>query len=429
MQLKVLRANCKVILLGFALLLAACKNRQGEGRAKHFFKGYEEVAKSSTNVPSISIEDNNSRTIKIDKKRIADFFLIQDVIDSIWYVKLETNSYNLIGNIDELYFDDGLIFVVDREIAATVFIFDKEGKIISKISKVGKGPGEYVGINNVAIDRHNNTVLLYDMASRKINCYDYKGRFLKEERTMFYFSDIKIHPKSGDYVFATYGASNEHIPAIAYNYLIVEDSTNKMNYKGVPFTPALSDLTLWSNFKLNDDNDTIGYTPRFSDSILVFNGAADKLFVKYKFDFGASGLKYENKYTMETKELYAYLNNKELVYFSGKYAETKQYLYFNLITEEKMVHGFYERGTQQSAVTYGIGTDNYKVPVFATPFTNFDDWFVGVVPVSGFIGNKKNFSARMKDDPMFGKLMNTTEENDNPVLAFYKFKNIKDISK
>lgn len=427
--MKVLSECCKVILLSVSLLSAACGDRQGEGRAKRFFKGYEEVAGRSNNVPPVLIEDNSASTIKIDKKSIADFFLMQDIIDSIRYVKLETNNYNLVGKIDELYFDDGLIFIIDREIAATIFIFDKDGKIISKIHNVGKGPGEYVGINNVAIDRQHKTVLLYDMNSRKINYYDYKGRFLKEERTMVYFSDIKVHPKTGDYVYATYGASNEHIPSIEYNYLIVGDSTKKFNYKGLPFTPALSNLSLWGNFGLNDNNNLIGYTPRFSDSILVFNDTANKLLVKYIFNCGASGLKYEHKYTMNTKELYAYLNKKELLYFSGKYTETNKYLYFNLITENKIVHGLYEKGTQQLALTYGVGTDNYTLPVFAMPITKFDDWFVGVVPVSNFIGNKNNFNARMKDDAAFAKLINTTQENDNPVLAFYKFKSLKDIGK
>ncbi|OQP61071.1 hypothetical protein A3860_04965 [Niastella vici] len=430
MQLKVFRESCKAILLGVSLLSVACGNKeQGEARAKRFFKGYEDVAGRSTNVPSVLIENNGAPTIKIDKKSIAELFLMQDIVDSIRYVKLETNNYNLIGRIDELYFDDGLIFVVDKEIASSVFIFDKEGKIISKIHNVGKGPGEYLGVNNVAIDRRHKRILLYDMYSRKINYYDYKGRFLKEERTMIYFSDIKIHPKTGEYVFATYGIPNLHIPSLAYNYLIVGDSTKKFNHKGIPFTPELSVLSLWGNFGLNDNNNLIGYTPRFSDSILAFNVAADKLLVKYIFDCGANGLKYENKYTMDTKELYTYLNKKELLYFNGKYIETNKYLYFTLVTENKIVHGLYEKGTQQLVVTSGVGNDNYTVPVFAMPVTNFDDWFVGVVPVSRFIWNKNNFNARMKDDPGFAKLINTTQENDNPVLAFYKFKSLKDLGK
>ena len=46
------------------------------------------------------------------------------ILNNARYVKLETLDNNLIGKIDELYFIDSTIVVVDKDIAKAVFLFD-----------------------------------------------------------------------------------------------------------------------------------------------------------------------------------------------------------------------------------------------------------------------------------------------------------------
>jgi hypothetical protein len=47
------------------------------------------------------------------------------VIDDYSIIPLESNDQCLIGNIDKVIFSDDQIFILDKNIAKTVFVFDK----------------------------------------------------------------------------------------------------------------------------------------------------------------------------------------------------------------------------------------------------------------------------------------------------------------
>lgn len=422
----ILNSKIDKVILGLIIFISlnSCNEEsKRESRSKSFFSGYEQIMEQDDEVQNLNFSKNKAKQIDLKKKEIRNFLIMKDFIDTIKYVKLETNLENLIGSIDELYFDDDYIFIVDKAITNTVNIFNSAGQFINRIKKLGKGPGEYSGIDNVAIDYTKKLILVYNMNSRKINYYNYQGKFVKSIRTFFYFAEIKVQKTSGDYVFSTYGAPNIHIPAIAYNYLIVTDSLQNIKAKGIPFTENESELSLWGNFGLHLNNHLITYTPRYSDSIITVN-PKNELVANYTFDFGADKIKSENMYKLKTAALDSYLQNKSLLYFNGNFSESSTHLYFNLITDTKMAHGFYDKRTHKSFTCFGLATDNYVVPIFSIPMATFKDWFVGVETASAIVNSKEKFGARIKKDALFANLINSTSENDNPILVFYKMKKL-----
>ena len=95
-------------------------------------------------------------------------------------VFLETNSNSLIKRIDKVMMDDDFLFVFDKSLNS-LFIFDKKGKYISKISSVGSGPREYMQLNDVCIDPVNKQIVLGPDYPRKLMFFDYSGNFLSEK--------------------------------------------------------------------------------------------------------------------------------------------------------------------------------------------------------------------------------------------------------
>ena len=99
----------KIYLLTILLVLSSCN---GGSSDKEF--------------PAINKVEDHIKIIKIPKeissgKEIFEMDFSR-VVKDFDVVALETTPEALVGNIDELFFDDEKIFVVDRRVAKSIFI-------------------------------------------------------------------------------------------------------------------------------------------------------------------------------------------------------------------------------------------------------------------------------------------------------------------
>src|SRR5690606_33642192 len=113
------------------------------------FPNYTEAEEASTALKPYPVDSSRVLDIAVDMAQVEDYLYVQDVIDSIRYVMLETTDECLIGNISELYVDGQFIFIVDNTIFESVFVFDESGHFLNKIGRLGRGPAEYAGVNGV----------------------------------------------------------------------------------------------------------------------------------------------------------------------------------------------------------------------------------------------------------------------------------------
>ena len=96
--------------------------------------------------------------------------LIDNIIDSIWYIKLETTENALInfgGN--ELAVGDSSIFILSNN---SIFLFDKNGTFINKSCKYGQGPKDIGYINKITWNQSKKELYALDVMNAKILIYD-----------------------------------------------------------------------------------------------------------------------------------------------------------------------------------------------------------------------------------------------------------------
>lgn len=75
------------------------------------------------------------------------------------YIPLETRDDILIGFIKKIEYHDGMFYVLDYD-SNKIYIFDNEGKHYFTLSRQGRGPGEYVGVDDFALDEEKNLYVL-----------------------------------------------------------------------------------------------------------------------------------------------------------------------------------------------------------------------------------------------------------------------------
>jgi hypothetical protein len=130
--------------------------------------------------------DNNANTLMVSLNMDDDQKIdLTEFIDSVRFIRLETNDECLIGRIQNVIYYDGIYYIQDN-FASSVFAFDETGKFIFKICKKGRGPGEYIKISRLLIDYSKNRLLIYDNEMRKMIYYTLDGNHIKD---IHHFSD------------------------------------------------------------------------------------------------------------------------------------------------------------------------------------------------------------------------------------------------
>lgn len=107
--------------------------------------------------------------------------LLSEFVDSIAYVKLETSEESMMVRVGEIIIKNQYIYAVDYGQSA-VLVFDKKGKFVSKLAKVGEGPDEYKRLGPVFISEDEKFVEIIDFV-------DEKSRILKFSNISFKLLD------------------------------------------------------------------------------------------------------------------------------------------------------------------------------------------------------------------------------------------------
>ena len=137
----------------------------------------------------------------IDSKLINNNIFYLSALGSFsGFIPLESTDSSLISSINKMYFLNDYIFILDKKGGKGLYIFDRKGQFIRKIGKVGKGPGEYISIDDFTIDR--NKSIIYFLADRKnILLYDIRGQYIRSFKTQFYASKIEYNNTSNKIYF------------------------------------------------------------------------------------------------------------------------------------------------------------------------------------------------------------------------------------
>lgn len=102
---------------------------------------------------------------------------LNEIFSSLIFIKLNTNTSSLVGDVNKVVSSGDSIFI---STGANIYLFNKQGLFINKLSAIGKGPGEYLGISDILIDESGKKILLLNAGHQKVIEYDYNFKFIKE---------------------------------------------------------------------------------------------------------------------------------------------------------------------------------------------------------------------------------------------------------
>lgn len=136
-------------------------------------------------------ETTSEVDIALDFPKKENLVNLSDIADRVSFIPLTTNDSCRIGSVDKLIVTEKYFVVVDKSLAASVFVFDKSGRFINRIGDRGHSKKEYLRLEDVVIDGNNAYVL--DTKGKKIINYDMAGNYLESypfAYTAYFFSHV-----------------------------------------------------------------------------------------------------------------------------------------------------------------------------------------------------------------------------------------------
>lgn len=142
--------------------------------------------KQTSESPIVEEDQEISSCIEIELgKNLKDSgkkMLLSDLVDDVEFVKLETTNASLLAPIRRtLLFNDHLFIntVGVGDNTALISVFDRSGKFIRKVGRIGQGPGEYRLARDIAV---NDSLLFINVNwLKKIMVYNWHtGKFVKD---------------------------------------------------------------------------------------------------------------------------------------------------------------------------------------------------------------------------------------------------------
>jgi len=361
--------NLQILVL--ILLLTSCQGKQR--------KGFQE-------------------TIEIDLEQLNRMPLSQFVSD-VTVIPLETNNQTIIGQISKIQIFNNQLYILD-ELSNSIMIFDKNGKFIKKLNKIGQGPGEYIRLKDFEVNE--NGLYILDISGRKINHYDTNLNFITKTNLESISSYFTINDNF-------YWLYNE--PNLSSNYyqLTKIDQHGKVSVKDFQKkASADSHEYNWSSSHVFQKNNTEFYfSPPYSNSIYIEKG--DDWLNAFTFSFGKKTFpknKNINDYNIADDDFPFII--RENFYCSEKY------LIIDFLFKNKCQFAFFDKESKK--VHSGV-INNDLISEYDRFFPRFltGNCFIEIVDAEYILTDFQGLIP-------FNKNLEKLQEDDNPILVLYSLK-------
>lgn len=226
-------------------------------------------------------------SISLSPGQVPSQFSLDSIIQSVSYLQLEMNPGSAMGEISRLSFQEDHILTLDFD-HNLLMLFDRKGKHLGQVGRIGRGPGEYAEFTDAAFNSARGTIDVLSNVPKKIIRYD--------QTSLHYQSECSL--PDGPFFSAFFPYQNQYLLTIdlfdpgfedfAYHFLRLHAETGKVQARHLPFR-AFERKETFSLFRLKQ-----GFYPIDASlsayhwgSKTIYSFLQDSFRPTYSFDFGA----------------------------------------------------------------------------------------------------------------------------------------------
>jgi len=360
---------------------------------------------------------NELAKFEAEVNQIDNIINYDDLILECKLVQLETSSQCLLGDIKKLLVSDEKIIVLSND----VYCFDNKGNFLFALDKRGKGPDEFIRIDDISIS--NNQIYLYDNSQWKILSFDINsGDYLTSYRLPYSVPRIEIvgdkmivdrlnFPnklmKGKERIFISALNTPQHVISSYFSEQEYEIET-EFQFTGYNGAAYLSNPFRGRVYKLQADS-VENYFQIKSNKMLTDN------------DIGV--LLKQNIYSTDA------ISASGKAYGFERFFESNNFITYDFFIGNKKAYLVYDKNTRKNRVFCDVKREYYQYPPIEF-IGVYDDYFCKIINSETIVLNNRVYLSdhkiddlKLKTDSTY-RIINTVSSEDNPIIALYKFKNI-----
>lgn len=278
--------------------------------------------------------------------------------------RLEDSEDYPIGHIDKLIVNKKNIYILDQSKAKSVFIYDRNGRLLHVIDYHGRGPGEFSSLQSFDIDKKTGNILIMDASSKKIITYSPKGEYIKEIKYDFFSTNFILDNENN--IIMDTGNTSDHENSY---YLKKINQNGELLSSYFPSNPSTAGITFnpRNSFQLYKNN--IFFLPALSNNIYLLDD--EEPILTYQIDFGKD---WPSDNFLERMKNTHPLTIRKLMFENGNVC------FFNFIQTEDVLHADFYKGEQYSFYLNKKSGKSLLIPMpddsFSFPLTTYEDEFV-----------------------------------------------------
>lgn len=231
----------------------------------------------------------------------------------------ETRQNALIHGVDRVIENEDCFLILDREMKQ-VLAYAKSGKHLFTIHAVGSGPGEYVNLFDIAVDRQAQRLLLLTYPPA-IHYYTFDGIYEHTDRLESIYKSLAITDR---YIYLrkeTY--ANNHLSD--YSLLVIEKETGEHHSLWKPL-PEIAPFCTFGTMQITGSG-PVYLTRKFDNAIYAMkDGLMEEAYTIDWNDKAFPVTAEKQKYTCE--ELNKICREKKYVYTMTNLCDMPEYLLF-----------------------------------------------------------------------------------------------------
>ena len=331
-----------------------------------------------------SVNANNYHIVDF-KKALKKEIGFNEISDSLKFTFLQYDKQNPVGEILKYKITKNYLVVVDQQ--HKLFVFKRNGNLVSVIDDKGKGPSEYINIEDFIIDSNEKFIIVLDPKNEKILKYDIHGDYIKSYSMNYTHAAHISNLTNGNYCVyqsARFSEENFNIFILNENFQLINSIIDS---KGAILkeSPYLLDVN-WYNY-----NNNTYYKEVLGDTVfkITQKNASEPHML---FDIGE--VRMPDKYYTKTGH---YQKNAHKFYQVGKIIESKNYAFIHVVFNNKNKYFLYYKNKKTEYID-----DNETMHRFIDPI---------------------ELQSRLKSIPKTEKIKKILKSNDNPVLLSGKLLN------
>jgi len=336
--------------------------------------------------------------------KFAELYTIKSVYSGDERIKLSSSDSSLMGMILDFKMSENRFYILTFD--GFIFSFTKEGELIYRINRKGKGPMEYVNAMSLWPDPDDNYIKIVDRGGKSVLVLDSLGRYLSRWDMDLYA--MKLIEYDGLNYVMDGGAANYSKNRLFYNQLFVFDNQFDLKARFLSTNKIMCNIGIGDRLDIIPVEGKVRARVLYNDTVYSINKQNDKIQIipKYLMDFGKNAIPnkiFKNNSNITLKEFRQICIQKKYIYDIYRYLETKDYIFFSFKQEKKTYLYFYSKIKKKSKIVKDllIPFEGYKykrnIKYSDLPYITDGKCFYFIIEPSDYIKEMENIKKNLAE--------------------------------